>query len=34
MYIREYVPNSERDLVPNPLEMLCVEISRANSRSF
>ena len=34
-YIRESIPYSKQsDLVPNPLEMLCVEISRADSRSF
>ena len=35
MYIRESIPYSERsDLVPNPLEILCVEISRTDRRSF
>ena len=35
MYIREFIPYSESsDQVHNPLGMLCVEISTANSRSF
>ena len=35
LYIRDHIPFSDRkDLVPDRLEMVCVEISRPHSRSF
>ena len=35
MYISETIPFSERnDLIPNPLEMICIEITKPYSKSL